>query len=200
MPIAAGTTSVNPRTGSQWVLLAGASETGGRGFTVEVSCRPGMPPDVLEHFHAHWTETFTIVQGACRYRLDRQEKSAEAGETFILPANRPHVHPWNAGTGPMVYRQATEFGRPDPGAVDELLGVFFTLFALAGEGKLDARGMPKNPLQLAATLKTLVRLEGYDASVPPYLQKLTAATLGSLAQVLGYRAVRPGLGAARGPA
>jgi hypothetical protein len=59
------------------------------------------------------------------------------------------------------------------------------------EGKLDKRGLPKNPLQFAATLRTLTKYDGYDASVPIPAQKILAATLGRLAEAIGYKAVYP---------
>jgi hypothetical protein len=69
--------------------------------------------------------------------------------------------------------------------------VFATIAGLAREGKVNLRGELKNPLQLAATLKTLNKYGGYDAKLPRRVQDTLAATLGSLAEVLGYRAVYP---------
>lgn len=66
----------------------------------------------------------------------------------------------------MVYRQTNEFARRSPEAVDDVIGVFATLNGLTREGKVGRRGLPKNSLQFAATLRTLVKHEGFDASVP----------------------------------
>jgi hypothetical protein len=54
---------------------------------------------------------------------------------------------------------------------------------------VDGQGRPKNPFQLAVTLKTLGKHGGYDAALPIPVQKFLAATLGRLAEALGYRAV-----------
>lgn len=184
----AGSITTNPRTGSTWTLIEGEGETEGRGFVVEVACLPGAGPDIMEHFHQHWTETFEIVEGHARYRLDGTEHGAATGATIVLPPGQPHVHPWAVGTDRLVYRQTTVFATPDARAVRDTLGVFFFLFALAREGKVDARGLPRNPLQLAATLKALVRHGGYDAAVPVFAQKVLASTVGGLAELLGYSA------------
>lgn len=191
MPLRAGSKAINPATGSHWEVIESDAETAGRGFTIEVRCAPNAPADILEHVHLDWTETFEIVSGSARYKLNGVEGAASAGESVTMPPNQPHVHPWNAGDAEMVYRQVARFARPDPAAAQEVLGVFFTLFGLTAEGKIGRRGLPKNPLQFAATLRTLVRHDGYDASVPIPAQKLLAATLGWLAEAIGYRAVYP---------
>ena len=91
----------------------------------------------------------------------------------------------------MVYRQTNKFARRSPEAVDDVIGVFATLNGLTREGKVGRRGLPKNPLQFAATLRTLVKHEGFDASVPIPVQRFLGATLGWISEALGYRAVYP---------
>jgi hypothetical protein len=46
-------------------------------------------------------------------------------------------------------------------------------------------------LQLAVTLKTLNKYGGYDAKLPRQVQDVLSATLGSLAEALGYKAIYP---------
>ena len=116
-------------------------------------CAAGAPVDVLEHVHTNWTETFEIISGEAKYKLDGAEGTASAGEQVLMPPNQPHVHPWNDGAGEMVYRQVAEFAAPSPAAADEIIGTFFTLFGPTAEGKVGKRELPKNPLQFAATLK-----------------------------------------------
>lgn len=53
----------------------------------------------------------------------------------------------------------------------------------------ECRGQRGNPLQFAATLRMLVKHEGFDAAVPIPIQRATSATLGRLAEALGYRGV-----------
>jgi hypothetical protein len=60
---------------------------------------------------------------------------------------------------------------------------------LAREGRVGKRGLPKNPLQLAATARTLTKHRGFDATVPIPIQLALSATLGRLAEALGYRGV-----------
>ena len=60
----------------------------------------------------------------------------------------------------MVYRQINEFDAADPEAVQDVPGVVATINGMALEGKVGSRGLPKNPLQFAATRRTPVGREG----------------------------------------
>lgn len=187
--IRTGFESTEPRTRTRTVLIAGAEEMDGRGWVLEVHCPEGAASSILPHLHETWTETFEVVQGTASYRLDGAVHSLAAGERVVFPPGVPHEHPWNSGTGPMVYRQTNDFGARTPVAVAEVLGAFATVHDLARAGRVDAEGRPTNPLQLAATLRVLGRHGGYDAAVPVALQKVVAATLGRVAEWLGYRGV-----------
>jgi hypothetical protein len=57
------------------------------------------------------------------------QKTAGAGETFVVEPDQLHVHPWNEGDGEWVYHQRSDFGRVDPGAVQKVLGVFATIIS-----------------------------------------------------------------------
>lgn len=189
MVVRAGDEVHDPRTGSRMRVLETDAETGGMGFLLEVVSPPGAGPNVPEHFHLYWTERFTIVSGTARYKLDGTERTATAGEELVFPPGHRHIHPWNGGDTDLVYRQQSRFPAPSPAAVQDTLGVFGTLYRMAARGETNARGLPNNPLQLAVTLKALTRHGGFDASMPVGVQKFVAATLGSLGERLGYRAV-----------
>jgi hypothetical protein len=179
----------NPITGSHTVVLEGDAEISGGGWLLEQRALPHSDPDVPEHLHLTWTETFEIIAGSAYYRLDGVQQTAAAGDVIVVHPRRRHVHPWNAGETELVYRQRDVFDPPDPTATQEVLGVFATIADLAREGKVNHDGRVKNPLQQAAMLKVLNRHGGYDARIPTWLQDTLAATLGSLAQALGYRAI-----------
>ena len=187
--IRAGFTIENPRTGSRTIVLESDVETKGRGWLLEVHAPPKALNDISEHYHLTWTETFEIVSGQAYYRLDGVQKTAQAGETIVMPPGKRQVHPWNAGETELVYRQRDDFGEANPQAVQDVLGVFATLAGLTKLGQVDDKGLPKNPLQMAVTLRVLTRYGGYDASVAAGAQNFLAATLGWLAEGLGYRAI-----------
>lgn len=191
MTIRAGFTIHNPLTNSKTVVLKSDLETNGMGWLLEVECFPNSLPDIAEHLHTTWTETFEIISGEAHYKLDGVQKTARAGEKFVVQPRQRHIHPWAVGNANMVYRQSNQFAQPSPQAVQDVLGVFASIAGLAREDKVNPDGKPKNPLQLAVTLATLNQHGGYDASLPMPIQDFITATLGKLATSLGYRAVYP---------
>ena len=187
--ISPGFETTDPVTQTRTVVIQGARETSGRGRVIEVHCPQGAAPGFLAHVHRTWTETFEILQGSAICRLGVTELSLAAGERLVRPPKVPRVHPWNAGSGVMVYRQTNDFGASTPEAVDDVLGAFATIHGLAREWRVGKRGMPRNLLQFAATGRALTKHGGFDAAVPIPLQLGLSATLGRLAEALGYRAV-----------
>jgi mannose-6-phosphate isomerase-like protein (cupin superfamily) len=187
--IGAGFETTDPITKTRFVVVKGAQETAGRGWVLEHHCPEGAAPMVLPHVHPTWTEIFELLQGDASYRLGSAEHALRPGETVTMPPGVPHVHPWNAGSGVVVYRQTTDFGAAMPGAVHEVLGAFATINGLAREGRIGKKGIPKNPLQAAATIRTLTRNGAFDAGLPIPFQLAVGATFGRLAEALGYRAV-----------
>jgi mannose-6-phosphate isomerase-like protein (cupin superfamily) len=179
----------NPNTHSRAIVLESDEETGDRGWLLEHHLPPHASNEVPEHLHITWTETFEILSGTAAYRLNREMKIAKAGDVVVMPPRVPHIHPWNTGDPDLVDHQRDDVGGRDPGAVQDVLGVFATRAGLIRAGLCDKRGRPKNPLQLAVTLKLLTKHGGYDANASIAAQNAVAVTLGTLGQLLGYRAV-----------
>lgn len=191
MTLRPGFETTHPATGIRTILIAGTAETQGRGWTIEVHTPEGAASILPEHFHLTWTETFEVLQGDARCSVNGIEQALHAGESTVMPPGVRHVHPWNTGAGVMIYRQTNDFGEADPSAVQDVLGVAATLNALAREGKLGRNGLPKNPLRFAATLRALTRHGGFDAKAPVALLRGMSATLGRVAEALGYRGADP---------
>lgn len=189
--IRAGFTIDNPVTRARTIVLKSEVETKGTGWVVETHTPPHAPPDLPEHLHLGSTETFEIIAGRACYQVDGVRHTVAAGNTIVLPPRRRHIHPWNIGETELVCRQLNVFDRRNPRAVQDVLGLLATSAGLARDGKVDQRGQPKDPLQLAVMLKTLNRCGGYDAKLPIPVQRLLGTTLGSLAEALGYRAIYP---------
>ena len=189
--IRTGFTIENPITQSRTVVVTSDQETNGMGWSIESYCVPKAGPDIAEHLHLTWTETFEIIAGTAHYSVDGKQQLAQAGDTFVVLPQQRHIHPWNAGESTLIYRQTDQFEAAAPEAIQDVLGTFATMAGLAREGKINQKGLPKNPLQLAATMRTLGKHGNYDAALPIPVQQLLGATLGRLAEALGYRAVYP---------
>ena len=179
--IRAGFETTHPITGIRTILVEGAEETNGRGWTIEVHTPPGAVSMLPEHYHWTWTETFEILEGRARCSVGGIERTLHAGQSIVMEPKMRHVHPHNIGRGALVYRQTDDFGGVDRSAVHDILGVAATLNGLAGEGKLDATGRPRHLLQFAATLRALVRHGGFDGEGAVAVQLAVSATLGPFA-------------------
>ena len=189
--ITSGFVIEDPKSRVRVTVLETEQETGGHGWLLEHRFPPRVQANVPKHLHLTWTETFEIISGNAFYVVGEERKSAMSGDVIVMPSGVPHLHPWNAGETELVYRQRDDFGGVSPTAVQDVMGVFATRAGLSRDGLTDKRGRPKHPLQLAVTLKLLVSHGGYDASISIPMQKFIAATLGTLGQLLGYRAVIP---------
>jgi hypothetical protein len=82
--IRAGFTIDNPLTGSRTLVLEADAEMNSQGWLLESRCQPGAAPDIAEHLHLTWTETFEIISGKAYYKLDGTQHTAIAGESFTV--------------------------------------------------------------------------------------------------------------------
>ena len=170
----------NPATGEQIQFTTTAAD--GDGSVVRFDWRSAPGGAITEHFHPHQEERFLIVSGEAHFVVEGQRRIVGAGESIVISAGARHAE-------------------VNPGSI-EVVGVvelrpalrskeMYEAFAgLAREGKTSARGAPKNPLQLGATIWRF-RNESRATSPPVWLQNLLLpplAVLAKLFRVLPYRA------------
>src|SRR5262245_36141527 len=135
--------------GQRFRLVTLPAETGGQRFVREYVNRPRMGKYAIpEHFHPTWTETFEIVQGRARYSLGKVESEAAAGERVVMPPRVRHLHPWSASDEELVVVHTAVADPPDLHGLTASLQGIVTIFQLAGQGKVNAKGAP-GLLQLA---------------------------------------------------
>jgi quercetin dioxygenase-like cupin family protein len=107
----------SPATRTRAVVIESDAETSGMGWLLKVTCAPNAGPNIADHLHLSWTETFEILSGNAYYEIDGTRKTARAGESFTARPRQRHVHPWNAGDDELVFCQRTVFAEPNPQAV-----------------------------------------------------------------------------------
>jgi len=136
-----------------------------------------------EHVHPGLVERFTVIEGELTVRLDGTLSKLHEGETAEVRAGQWHDW-WNA-----TDRDARVLVEVEPGY--RFAHMIETLFGLAEEGYVDAKGMP-NLLQMA-----LIGREFSDTvqfkSPPPAIQKAVFGLLAPIAHARGYRATYPHL-------
>lgn len=182
-----GDVLTNAVTGMQVTVLQAPQETDGRAMVVEYRLRPGTGRAFTRaHGHRHYTERFDILAGRAAAVIGGEEQTAEPGETFVVPPNTSHVHPWSISDEELVVRQTTESSTPDPIGLGNALLSGEILFDLARRGKVNANG-EANPLQMAVIFNDLLLPQSYVANLPYGLQRVMFGVLAAMGRLLGYR-------------
>ncbi len=105
----------------------------------------------------------------------KSRKTLDVGESIRIAPGTPHTF-WNAGDDALHF--LTDI-RP-PGAFQTY---WETTFGLAGDGKVNAQGLPNFwQLMVLATIA-----DSYAAGAPPGLVKAIVAILAPIGRLLGYR-------------
>ena len=173
--IRAGDTIENPVTGERLVFRRTSRETGGQAVVFETFVQPdGFV--AAAHVHPSQEERFEILRGSVGFKIGRNKLVAGPGQRLTVPAGTAHKF-WNAGDEEAHFvcevRPALQF--------ESLLE---TMFALAGDGKTNRKGMP-NPLRLAVIANA--HFDTVQLPFPPaILQRIGLAMGAPLGKVLGY--------------
>jgi len=178
----AGDVIENPITGERITFLKTAGDTDGELLAFEYL----VPPRTLGpplHVHPYQEERFVeVLSGTLRARLGIEERSVREGGSFAAPPGTPHA--WrNDGEG--AVRMLVEV-RP----ALRMEEVFETTFDLARDGKTNVRGVPRNPLQAAATAREYA--DELRLARPPFaVQRVLFGLLAPISRVLGYEGRHP---------
>jgi Cupin domain len=136
-----------------------------------------------EHLHPALHERFSAIEGELTVMRDGRRSTLGPGESAGIEAGVWHDW-WNEGDVDAVVRVEVTPG-------ERFVQMIETLFGLAREGHVNAKGMP-SPLQMA-----LLGGEFSDVIVfrkpPPVLQRALFGALGPIARARGYRATYPSL-------
>jgi mannose-6-phosphate isomerase-like protein (cupin superfamily) len=173
--IRAGDTIENPATGERIVFRKTSRETGGQAVVIETYVQPNGFV-AAAHVHPSQEERFEVLSGSVGFRIGRKKLVAGPGQRLTVPAGTPHKF-WNAGEDVAHFvcevRPALQF--------ESLLE---TMFALAGEGRTNRKGMP-NPLRLAVIANA--HFDTVRLPFPPALLQRIGLALGApLGRLAGY--------------
>ncbi len=130
------------------------------------------------HVHPRQESGAELISGSLVFEVDGVQRKLAPGDSISIPANAPHRF-WNDGE-----EEAHSIGHFRPALATAAF--FETLFALAANDELDAKGMPR-PLQLAVMVPEFED-EIRPLSPPWPLLRTAALVLGPLARARGYRA------------
>ena len=172
----------NPVTGERAVVVELPWEnTEGRGVA-ELTALPGARV-MGEHLHPALHERFSVIQGELTVVRDGRRSVLRTGESAHIEPGVWHDW-WNEAEGNAVVR--VEF---TPG--ERFVHMIETMFGLAREGHVNAKGMP-SPLQLAVTAQEFSDVIVFRRP-PPRVQRVVFGALTPIARRRGYRATYPSL-------
>ncbi|QWG16644.1 hypothetical protein KMZ68_16745 [Bradyrhizobium sediminis] len=187
-----GDTYFNPVTRTKLVFTATSASSGGRELAMEWLVPPDERLAAAAHYHAgpegFGIEHFDLLEGSAACRIGREEFSANAPHTFVIPTNTSHVHPWNIGATVMKVRQRITPPTPDMAILAGVERFFETLTALSQQGRANRKGDIRNPLQGALVLADGLLPVTYIAGIPLGVQVPLLNGLAGLARGLGYQA------------
>jgi mannose-6-phosphate isomerase-like protein (cupin superfamily) len=173
--IRSGDTIHNPVTGERITFHQTSADTDGAAVVIECTVQPdGFV--AAAHLHPSQTERFAVIDGRLGMKVGRKKLLLERGDVAVVEPGTSHKF-WNMGDEAVRFacevRPALQF--------ESLLE---TMFALAGDGKTNKKGMP-NPFRLAVIARAhfdTVRLP----QPPVWLQRAGLALGAPLGRLLGY--------------
>ena len=161
----------HPVLGNRIMFLNTAEETKGEFLKYEAVAKIGAlsPP---EHFHPIQTETFYILEGEIKFKINGKDVMAIGGDTISVP---PKVRHTFQQSGSKELKMQVEF-RP------ALRTEFFleTFYAVGHLGKAGKSGLPKNFLQFAAMMNEFRGLQ-IISGPPVFMQNFIAIVIGGFA-------------------
>jgi quercetin dioxygenase-like cupin family protein len=172
--ISPGQTLENPVTGERFTFIHTAGSTGGELLAFEFALRLGGAVP-MAHVHPIQTERFEVVDGLMRFRIGRRKVQAGPGDVVEVPPGVAHSFA-NAGEKQAHLRVEV---RPAL-AMEEMLA---EAVAMARAGRMNRRGMPRSPLDLAV----LARKYDQEAHAPLLGVRLQRVLLAPLVFLAGHR-------------
>ena len=174
----------NPVSGERIVFRKTAADTNGEYLEIDLYLAPdGHVPGA--HVHPKQEERFEVLSGTMKFKMGLHTIVAEAGDVVVIPAGKVHKFK-NGGDSEAVVRVTVT-----PALKMEQL--FETTVALAEEGRVTKKGMPK-PLELALFVHEY-RDEVQGPFPPAAIQRASLAPLARIARRRGraerYAAPKP---------
>ena len=148
-----GQTLENPVTGERFTFTDTAQSTAGELLAFDLELRAGGAVPIA-HVHPIQSERFEVLEGRMRFRLGLRRRMAGPGDVVQVDPGVAHSF---ANPGDEPARVHVEV-RP----ALRMEEMFADVIAMAKDGRMTRRGLPRNPLELA----TLARRYDQEAHAP----------------------------------
>jgi quercetin dioxygenase-like cupin family protein len=162
----------NPAIGDRVTFLETAAATNGAYLRLQVELAAGGGNAL--HYHLDFTERFEVVDGRLNLDVNGEHLVLQPGQSALAPIGVPHRF-YAMADEPVTFvaevRPAQQFER-----------ALRISYGLASDGRVNRKGRPVNPLELAIVFKYVGT---YLPGVPLWLQKGTMGILAWLAERVG---------------
>ena len=172
-----GQTLENPVTGERFTFTHTAASTDGELLAFDFGLRPGGAVPI-PHVHPIQTERFEVVEGRMRFRVGLRTVLAGPGDVVEVEPGVAHSF---ANAGDEEARLRVEV-RP----ALRMEEMFADVICMAQAGRMNRRGMPRSPLDLALLARTYDQ-EAHAPLMGVRLQRFLLAPLVWLARRRGTR-------------
>jgi quercetin dioxygenase-like cupin family protein len=172
MTIQPGQTLENPVTGERFTFTHTAATTDGELLAFDFALRPGGAVP-MPHVHPIQTERFEVTGGRMRFRVGLRTLIAEPGDVIEVAPGVMHSF---ANAGDDEARLRIEV-RP---ALD-MEQMFAEVVQMAQDGRMNRRGLPRNPFALASLARRYARV-AHAPLLTAGLQRVLLAPLAALAR------------------
>jgi quercetin dioxygenase-like cupin family protein len=162
-----GKTLTNPVTGERFTFVETAATTGGELLAFDFALAPGGAVPI-PHVHPVQTERFEVHAGLMRFRIGLRTRLAGPGDVVEVAPGVMHAF---ANAGEEEARLRVEV-RP----ALEMEQMLADVVAMAQDGRMTRRGLPRNPLELAALARRYDR-EAHAPFLSLGVQRLLLAPL-----------------------
>ncbi|HEU0064254.1 MAG TPA: cupin domain-containing protein [Flavisolibacter sp.] len=130
----------NPIIGDKTTFIKTNQESLGEKTVLEIILAPRGGNAM--HFHKHFTETFTVIEGELKYQLGKKIFTLNPGQSSTIPINAPHRFFSTSN-------QPTKFiCELNPGS-DGFENALHIAYGLANDKKCNNKAVPKNFYHLA---------------------------------------------------
>src|SRR5690348_9844387 len=165
--ITPGQTLENPVTGERFTFIDTAASTDGElvGFDLALRGGGGVP---VPHVHPIQTERFEVREGLIRFRIGLRTRLAGRGEVVEVAPGVMHSFANPSATEARLHVEVRPALR-----MQEMLA---EVVAMAQAGRMNRRGLPRNPLELADLARRYDR-EAHAPLLSVWMQRLLLAPL-----------------------
>ena len=172
-----GQTLENPVTGERFTFTHTAATTDGELLAFDFGLRPGGAVPI-PHVHPIQTERFEVVEGRMRFRVGLRTVLAGPGDVVEVEPGVAHSFANAADDEARLRVEVRPALRREE--------MFADVIRLAQAGRMNRRGMPRNPLDLALLARTYDQ-EAHAPFMGVRLQRFLLAPLVWLARRRGTR-------------